>query len=731
MNKLYGSLIAVFAALVVWNVAHQENDRTLQITGGHTTLAFYPGVLRSEGLKVAWNGSAEGDKTRSEPSYGFKIDFSNLQYQLSNLRVSRFTAGLATHKGGFSLTRGAKSLNADQFSIAPSPTSTNTLQILVDGPKGTYAAFDLLNASAVYDYEHKQLLVGNLDVTLTLQGAQSLGRADLAGKTLGYLKVFGDSEPIDGRGDVQPPKDGGDHQHMTGTFDLALSDMGGISWIGRTGTYPNGNNALTLYTTSCNVGDQPINWNPPMNTTHPAIIMNLYREYNGRFEQIGWSWVKHGFYATNVDGCGSCSHSGGYQLWPACSDTYGGGNNDDQYYLGGRDEWNALTGVWTCQNSWFSNYMNDCTRRNTGSGLSVTDHRLSARDADLGIDGAQYFYEARYITQNENATIYNNIGSRSCTMHWTGSSWSFQTTDGAEVVGPAINRWGDVRNIAQPQSDGDVIVAVKTTDLGNGMYHYEYALYNSSLDQQVREFAVPVPGGANVQNIEFRDIDQDGANQWSPVRANGMLTWTSPVYGSNNANPLKYSSIFNFRFDCNVPPGTNTGTLTEFKPSGLGTLTVATVAPINLSPATGYTLVNASLVSGDIQSLAASDDNRLKIKSNDSGPCGLEVTGTVANGSPASLIIGIESNAGLFADSRTRGFQKVELWNWSTNAYELVDNRSLTGVDSFAPITISANASRFVQSGTNQVKARVMASVMSPRPFRVAPAFDQIGFAGN
>jgi len=38
----------------------------------------------------------------------------------------------------------------------------------------------------------------------------------------------------------------------------------------------------------------------------------------------------------------------------------------------------------------------------------------------------------------------------------------------------------------------------KVTDLGGGLWHYEYALYNQNLDRAIQSFSVPV-GAANFQ----------------------------------------------------------------------------------------------------------------------------------------------------------------------------------------------------------------------------------------
>jgi hypothetical protein len=111
--------------------------------------------------------------------------------------------------------------------------------------------------------------------------------------------------------------------------------------------------AYAVGTTSCNVGTTPVAWcnnnggcgsgaNRLEDEDHPAIAQNLYRLKDGRFEQIGMSWLKHGFVSTNsTDGaCGSCQGPplGGDQLGVGCTDAYGASLNGSRP-MGQRGDW--------------------------------------------------------------------------------------------------------------------------------------------------------------------------------------------------------------------------------------------------------------------------------------------------------------------------------------------------------------------------------------------------------
>src|SRR4029434_993965 len=95
----------------------------------------------------------------------------------------------------------------------------------------------------------------------------------------------------------------------------------------------------------------------------------------------------------------------------------------------------------------------------------------------------------------------------------------------------------------------------------------------------------------NVTNIGFHDIQyssNDGVPapgvqsfsgaDWTPVNDGTSVKWSTDTFAANlNANALRFGTMYNFRFDCDLPPQTGIITLTTFKV--VGDVTANTVAP--------------------------------------------------------------------------------------------------------------------------------------------------------
>ncbi len=157
----------------------------------------------------------------------------------------------------------------------------------------------------------------------------------------------------------------------------------------------------------------------------------------------------------------------------------------------------------------------------------------------------------------------------------------------AIVAWQAVDPTVQVANIDIP-GDGRLVLAWKVTDLGGGTWHYEYALFNLNSEVAIQAFSVPKGSGAALSNIGFHDIDyHDGDGQgnvnfsgsdWPATNGSASVDWATTLFTLNqNANALRWASMYNFRFDADVPPASGTLTLTTFKT--VGTVTVPAEVP--------------------------------------------------------------------------------------------------------------------------------------------------------
>jgi hypothetical protein len=157
--------------------------------------------------------------------------------------------------------------------------------------------------------------------------------------------------------------------------DIITGDMNDLEQFGSSGTQV----GLGVGTTSCNAGNEAVNFIVLPGTDHPVIAHNLYRMSGGsdndeRFEQIGQSWVKHTFGSSNANECGfGCIDPGTKtRLGAGCSDPYLAFQNAFQDDLGSRAWINPFTGV-------FQSTAND----HTGHTHTGTSHRILVEGNDL------------------------------------------------------------------------------------------------------------------------------------------------------------------------------------------------------------------------------------------------------------------------------------------------------------------------------------------------------------
>ena len=363
--------------------------------------------------------------------------------------------------------------------------------------------------------------------------------------------------------------------------DVIVGDLVGTSNFGTVG----GITAYGIGTTSCNLGSCWLNWISGT-AEHPVIGQNMFRLKDGRFEQIGQAWLKHGFTALQGTVCsGSCvAAPSGAHLGVNCSDPYSSSLNGTQTRLGPKIDVNPNTGVFLFP---------DARESTTGNAIFK---RLQVHNTDLdpaSNPGAVYFVEGQYVTHDD-AVAKNNPNNASYRSVTVGASPTYNLTlTGSTVRGKmGIQAWKatdpSVTETSIGAPEGLFVLSAKATSLGGGIYHYEYALQNLTNQRAGQSFSVPLPAGTVVTNVAFHDVDYhssvpaelyDGTD-WTPTVSSSSVTWAAQTYAVNqNANALRWGTLYNFRFDANQAPGTASVVIDLFRPGTPTSVSVATVTP--------------------------------------------------------------------------------------------------------------------------------------------------------
>lgn len=324
--------------------------------------------------------------------------------------------------------------------------------------------------------------------------------------------------------------------------------------------------SFSVATTSCNNGTEELKWIADT-PAHPVIAQHFYRLKEGRFQQLGVSWVKHGFLALNQTLCGACSPNPGpgARLGVGCSDPYSTGNNGDQSTLGPRSEINPFTGV-------FPYEPGQPNRPPIPPGEGPIARRIRVRDADLAADqnpGAEYFAEGQYVTADDAAAGNgnNNVSYRRAFPTVVGGkpSLRFSPTDSTRRTEPAINAW----KVFDPQvklftvdvpSEGRLVLGLRSIPMFAGGFHNEIALYNQTSHRAAGGLTLSFPQAASITAAGFSDVHHhSGSTQvgddWTSSIAEKSIAWVVPTNPNpENANALRWGTLYNFWFDSNIPP---------------------------------------------------------------------------------------------------------------------------------------------------------------------------------
>ncbi len=361
--------------------------------------------------------------------------------------------------------------------------------------------------------------------------------------------------------------------------DLIVGDMNSIT---RWGTI-DGITAYSPNLTVCNIGDQPAASVQSTNQ-HPIYSYNLYRHFQGRFEQIGQAWIRHEFCTLAQPTCGTCTPATPCsQLGVGCASPSSASAMGSQPVMGPRGDINPATGGF---NMPF-----------TSSGVSgdALFKRLQVRNDDLNPalhPGAAYVLEG-IAHSPDDAVTGNNLNN---------SSWRPITVGGLVSGGYALSVAGATVREATPldawqaldatvqlstvdvPGDGRIVLGSRVTSLGGGQWLYQYALYNQTSHRAGRQLLIP-RNGAAVSAQAFRDVgyhsgDPYDGTDWTGTVGPTQISWSTTDFSSNpNANALRWGTLYNFEFVADRPATAGSADVSLFRPGAPESVAIATSVP--------------------------------------------------------------------------------------------------------------------------------------------------------
>ena len=372
--------------------------------------------------------------------------------------------------------------------------------------------------------------------------------------------------------------------------DIQLQDAFWIERYARTGTFPNGAQAIGTWTVCCNPGTSPIPFQAPMNPNHGFIHYLVARESNGRLVQISnQAWVKHTFGSSNDPSpCGNCPLPGLTSfVVPGCNDTYANFQAVDHFNLGPPGEVDPWLGTWNpvCSHFDVGNppvapaQQCDGIRSLDGAQAAVLNQSIGdamkVHDDDLDVAGASFYYQAGYLIPFEGDAVRgDNLGSRRFTATWNAGSGQWDLADASPFQqGSVLQRWSgaSIASNSNGVDDGRYFVAVKVTGPVDGRYHYEYAVQNRDNKRGMGALRIPVCAQAQVENFGFHDFDRVALSDWTAAKVGAEIVFqVNPL----SPSPLRWNSLYNFWFDSDAAPTAGALLLDQYD-IGPGALSIA------------------------------------------------------------------------------------------------------------------------------------------------------------
>lgn len=581
--KVIGLIFTLFLAQSSWAI--DDAVRTVGSDGGYFELhSFYP-LLQRFDIDVKDSVSIR------------KIDWSQNKHLMSIKPVGSFElyapyGGLKAVKGGQVQLNGeftwvladGKELKFKDLQIRPTeqPMAQGALTELELVNAHGVVVFTLNNIHAGFNQKQNLVFFENMDLRISPWLAKKINIPELTNHIVGQAHMYSNlvipsnyqaksfTNGACAPGDNYPPENP--------DVDVALIKIEEVEHLGDVDA---DHVIFTPSATLENVGTADVAWHrkftgifePYENDQHPYLIWNMYREIDGRFEQIGASGVKHAFFTVNT----SCSCSGGQVLFPTCQDKYSVGNNDLARELGPREKISSFDGLWNSTGSFFDKDANGVqdSPAPAGGSYGLGENRMVVNE-NLFADSSLPYYISSWYLIRDDVNIFNNMGYKQFEI----TSISNPTPDSWLITpltnftnGPASDQYvtpnsfdlnaGTASQRILQDGEGHLTVAVKVVDLNDGTYRYNYMIENHDYDPQIQTITLPLADSASMINFVFADTDEDVNNDWIISHVDDKLILQAPA-----SNEIDWGYLYSFSFTTDSEPQSGPVTLTGLENGG-------------------------------------------------------------------------------------------------------------------------------------------------------------------
>jgi choice-of-anchor B domain-containing protein len=205
------------------------------------------------------------------------------------------------------------------------------------------------------------------------------------------------------------------------------------------------------------------------------------------------------------------------------------------------------------------------------------------------------------------------------------------------------------------------------------------------------------------------EASNDGGNTWVALESvTGSGGWVAREVVLNDF----FQPNANVRIRFSIADNPN-NSVTEAAIDAVEVSLLECGAPITVYP-TSFSLLRGLVVSGGLQDLRESDDSWLVLRpgivlSGEEAPIQLVLEGVSPIQTPMELAFRLEAHASVGNIQQT-----IELYDFSTQQFQQVDQRMATLSDSVVTVSITNQPERFVEQGTGRVRARIRYKSIGP-----------------